>query len=245
MATYVLIIDDEQSSLDDSRRVVEGLKRADLVVHGVTSVAEALGFLNGHPEVSLVLCDVEMPVTDGLDAVGLLRDKCRRFVYLTGHPGYLDRANDTDADAFLLKPLREKHLLRQLDKLNQTIQMELGDDTLRFINDGAKRRLYAISLADIRYVSGAKDYIELVLPNETKLIYHTLKGFMAQRGIAARFIRISKSIVVPKDGIAEVGEKLVHLQHGHHFPIGPRYLEETNRFWQERLLGKRYPYEGG
>ncbi|GGC38467.1 DNA-binding response regulator [Parapedobacter defluvii] len=243
MAFQIIIIDDEPLSLADSKRVVEGLGRADITVQVFTGVARALEYVDKQQMVALILCDVEMPGTDGFSAVTLLGDKCQRFVYLTGHAEHLDEANDTDADAFLLKPLRERQLLRQITKLSKSLRAESDGDMLRFVNDGSKRRQYAVSIPDITHVEGAKDYIIVHTPARSYVVHHTLKGFLKEPGITGRFIRIHKSIIVRVESIRELGEGMVTLHNGDSFVIGPAYAEQFNAFWKARMLGKHKPDE--
>lgn len=244
MDYYILIIDDEQPALADARRVVEGIKRTDLTVETFTDVNQASAFIDTHHGLFMVLCDLEMPGIDGIEAASLLRGKCHRFVYLTGHANLLDKANDTEADAFLLKPLRLKQFLRQQDRMFQSIRSEFEYDTLRFVNDGSKKEIHSIRLEDIQYIHSAGDYIELFLPGESQLVYQTMKGFMEQIGIAARFIRISKTVIVSKRHILSINEGFVKIKGvDRGFLIGRAFTDTVKRYWKNRQLGRSYKHE--
>ncbi|WP_268255954.1 response regulator transcription factor [Streptomyces mashuensis] len=82
--------------LEDDIEVVEQVARGDEVV------AAAL-----RTPVDVALLDIEMPGMTGLDAAGLLRRQVPglKVVILTtfGRPGYLRRAMESGADAFLVK----------------------------------------------------------------------------------------------------------------------------------------------
>jgi CheY-like chemotaxis protein len=88
---------------------------------------EGLIFLRAHPEVDLVLLDVNMPTLSGLDVLAeVRRDPALArvpFVVLTaaGQRAYAARAPARGAAAFLTKPFSPKKLFRQVATL-------LGED---------------------------------------------------------------------------------------------------------------------
>ena len=81
---------------------------------------EGLAFLRAHPDVDLVLIDVNMPRRSGLEVLEEARaDPVLAkvpFVVLTaaGQAGYADRAKALGAAAFLTKPFSPRKLLRQV-----------------------------------------------------------------------------------------------------------------------------------
>lgn len=83
-------------SLEDDLEVVAQAARGD----------EVLAQARAH-EVDVALLDIEMPGMTGLDAAALLRDELPgvKVVILTtfGRPGYLRRAMEAGAEAFLVK----------------------------------------------------------------------------------------------------------------------------------------------
>ncbi len=81
---------------------------------------EGLAFLRAHPDVDLVLIDVNMPNRSGLEVLEEVRaDPVLGkvpFVVLTaaGQAAYADRAKALGAAAFLTKPFSPRKLLRQV-----------------------------------------------------------------------------------------------------------------------------------
>ncbi|CAG6396043.1 response regulator transcription factor [Streptomyces cocklensis] len=82
--------------LEDDMEVVAQVGRGDAVVAAAKAYA---------PDVALL--DIEMPGMTGIEAAALLRTECPRvkvvIVTTFGRPGYLRRAMESGADAFLVK----------------------------------------------------------------------------------------------------------------------------------------------
>ena len=70
---HVLVIDDEQASCN---AIVTLLRREGIDAEGVNDVSEALAYLR-HNEPDLVLLDLGMPRTDGLELLDALMDEPR------------------------------------------------------------------------------------------------------------------------------------------------------------------------
>ena len=81
---------------------------------------EGLAFLRAHPDVDLVLLDVNMPIRSGLDVLEEARADPAlgkvSFVVLTaaGQSAYAERARALGAAAFLTKPFSPKKLARRV-----------------------------------------------------------------------------------------------------------------------------------
>jgi len=121
---HLLVIDDEPFI---GRIVQLEFERGPYRVSVASDGNEGLAFLRAHPDVDLVLLDVNMPTRSGLDVLEEARadptlDKVS-FVVLTaaGQSAYAERARSLGAAAFLTKPFSPKKLVRQVAAI-------LGDD---------------------------------------------------------------------------------------------------------------------
>jgi CheY-like chemotaxis protein len=114
---HLLVIDDEPFI---GRIVRLEFEQGPYEVSVASDGDEGLAFLRAHPDVDLVLLDVNMPARSGLDVL----EEARRdpalgkvpFVVLTaaGQSAYAERARALGAAAFLTKPFSPKKLLRQV-----------------------------------------------------------------------------------------------------------------------------------
>lgn len=69
--------------------------------------------------VQIIFLDIEMPGTNGVDAALLLKEKYKKLniIYITGHPEYIYDAIGMHPSGFLVKPVTEDDILRELREL--------------------------------------------------------------------------------------------------------------------------------
>lgn len=112
MTGTILLVDDSRTVRMLVARTLVG---AGYQVLEAADGLEALARLQDGGEVSLVVCDVNMPNMSGLELLGAVRAAGRReaFVMLTteGDGKLVDIARSLGAAAWLVKPFKPEHLL--------------------------------------------------------------------------------------------------------------------------------------
>ncbi|MDY6937764.1 MAG: response regulator [Cyanobacteriota bacterium] len=121
-SSLILVVDDSQNLRYSLRSTLE--KQGYRILEAQDGL-EALDRLQRHPEVELVLCDVEMPRMNGLEFL----DRCRHdpelsdrpIVVLTSHTSekYRQIATELGASAYLTKPYTESELLSTVSQMCQ------------------------------------------------------------------------------------------------------------------------------
>src|SRR5690349_13290625 len=107
-STTILVVDDEPHLLD---YLCEALQAAGHDVLPATSAGEALNLFFGHgPRIQLVISDVWLPETDGIELVGMLTrlKPSLRFIYVSASPPSEVRKGPWP---YLQKPFRPASLL--------------------------------------------------------------------------------------------------------------------------------------
>ncbi|WP_424890179.1 response regulator [Streptomyces sp. XH2] len=101
-----VLLAEDQSMVREALAALLGLEGDIEVVAQVARGDEVLGAARAH-DLDVVLLDIEMPGMTGLDAAALVRRElpALKVVILTtfGRPGYLRRAMESGAEAFLVK----------------------------------------------------------------------------------------------------------------------------------------------
>ena len=112
----ILIVDDDP----DIRKVLNMLLRGEYAVAEAAAGAEAVRYIEAHPETDLVVLDVMMPGMDGFEAC----DKIRAFsnvpiLFLTAKSAEADRisAYGSGGDDFLSKPFSQGEFLAKVSSL--------------------------------------------------------------------------------------------------------------------------------
>jgi CheY-like chemotaxis protein len=116
MATQVLIVEDSPLNLELVRDVLEA---AGFEVLAARAAEECFAFLENHRP-DLILMDVQLPGTDGLQITRMLRTNPRTrdlmIVAMTAHAMVEDerRVMDAGCDGYLTKPIQTRMLVEQV-----------------------------------------------------------------------------------------------------------------------------------
>lgn len=115
MAGKILVIDD---SLLVRKQVGAALSAAGYTVIDASDGAEALDRLAAHRDVSLIVCDVNMPRMNGIEFLERVQSPAPVVMLTTeGQPEVVQRAKELGAKAWILKPFKPDHLLAAAKKL--------------------------------------------------------------------------------------------------------------------------------
>lgn len=118
----ILIVDD---SVTIRRQVVSGLGGAGFDVLEAADGVEGAERIRVASDLALVLCDVNLPRSSGLEMLESLRDELTRrglpVLMLTteGEPQLISRAKKAGARAWIVKPFKEHLLIGAVKKLTE------------------------------------------------------------------------------------------------------------------------------
>ncbi|MET9659873.1 response regulator transcription factor [Streptomyces sp. NPDC006510] len=120
MSMIRLLLAEDQSMVREALAALLGLEPDIEVVAQVARGDEALSAAHAH-DVDVALLDIEMPGMTGIDAAAVLRRELPavKVVVVTtfGRPGYLRRAMESGADAFLVKDAPASELAAAVRKV--------------------------------------------------------------------------------------------------------------------------------
>ncbi len=225
-----LILDDEDLAIRLLRSYVDKIPYLNLVA-AVNSGFEAIDILNSR-DVDLVFVDIEMPELTGMEFIRSLNRK-PAFIFVTAYREYAADAFEIDAVDYLVKPVSFERFLKSVNKYFKTYPGKAEVMFTTTIQLRADRKIHQITIADINYVEGLKDYIKIYLDNREMLIFKETLTSLHKRLASSGFIRCHKSYLVPiskikafnAEGI-ELGDRLI--------PIGRSYKEEVLRALENR-----------
>ncbi|MFJ5192974.1 response regulator [Streptomyces sp. NPDC088394] len=120
MSVIRLLLAEDQSMVREALAALLGLEPDIEVVAQVARGDEVLAAAHEH-DIDVALLDIEMPGMTGIDAAALLRRELPavKVVVVTtfGRPGYLRRAMESGADAFLVKDAPASQLAAAVRKV--------------------------------------------------------------------------------------------------------------------------------
>lgn len=200
------IVDDEPLALDLLETYVE--KTPFLQIKGkYASAVEAMKGLQEQP-VDLLFLDIQMPELDGLEFSHMVIPETR-IIFTTAFEQYALDSYRVNALDYLLKPISYRDFLEASNKALQWFELKnAADGTVDSAEDDeyiyvkSEYKLIQISLKDILYIEGLKDYVKIYVETEARPIMSlmSLKS-LEERLPTSRFLRVHRSYIVQKSKI--------------------------------------------
>jgi PAS domain S-box-containing protein len=140
----LLIVDDHAHNLFTLRTLIE--RHLDVVILEAGSGQEAIDLTHGHPDIDLIILDVQMPEMDGFQTASLLKLRKRTrdipIIFLTAafkSEEFQRRGFAVGAADYLLKPIEDAQLINKIStyfrliekerELNRTLELKVAERT--------------------------------------------------------------------------------------------------------------------
>ena len=115
------MVDDNKAVLSEGLFILEDIMPT-ATIAGFTSPKKSIEYAKVN-RIDLAILDIELGKSSGLDLCRTLLEinPCTRVIYLTAYPDYSLDAWKTDACGFMVKPLNQEDVRRQLKKLHYPV----------------------------------------------------------------------------------------------------------------------------
>jgi two-component system LytT family response regulator len=247
----VLIVDDEAPARKRMRNLVAAENDLELV--GESSDGEdALAKIKTlRPD--LVFLDIKLPGMSGLELGQILHAGISPYiVFTTAHSQYASEAFNVDACDYLMKPFDAGRFREALNKVKSRLrssdimrsdasiqQLMTRLDGIADTLDGtrAKRvgvkdgsRIKLLDLAEITHVKSYGDYLHIYKTDGSHSLVREKISKLMERIDGAEFVRISRSVGVNLDCVAELkpykrGDYEFIMKSGERFVSGPTHRD--------------------
>lgn len=209
-----LAIDDEKLVLDlleDNIRQVPYLN----LVKACRNAMEATAVLQSTP-VDLLFLDIQMPGLSGLQFLNSLPNP-PMTILVTAYDQYAMEGYNLDVVDYLLKPVSFERFLKACNKAHERFQLKLQQQPGMspapdhfFVN--VEYTLVKVSLADILYVEGLKDYIKIHVASSKKPVITRMSMKAIEEKLPDnKFVRTHKSFIIAAGRITSIKRDLVCL----------------------------------
>lgn len=241
----VLIVDDEAPARARLREMLAS--EADVEIAGEAETGAQAMELVGRLAVDVLLLDIQMPGSSGIDVAACLRHPRPYIIFCTAYDQYAVDAFELHAVDYLLKPISRARLRQALDRVRaQPAPAGALDDAVRrpkwgparfLVRNGA--RYAVIGEARVLYFSSEGGLTRLVAEQGQHWMDPTLNE-LEQRLDPARFFRVSRAALVNLNAVTEVfplpggGGELV-LKNGQRLEVSRRRFRDL----LESLAGAR------
>lgn len=213
----ILIVDDEQLARERLQRHLQELD-ADLELIEAENGLVALEQSQKHNP-DIVLLDIRMPGMDGIETANQLSEleTPPAIIFVTAYDEYALEAFDSQAIAYLLKPVRKEKLAKALQsakRLNrvqlQNIHHENSKPEKQHLSVRIHSGVRQIDLDDIFYFQAEQKYVTVKYREGEVLIEESLKSLENRFG--ELFIRIHRNALVAKQQLKAIRKD----QQGHY-----------------------------
>ena len=205
----ILIVDDEQLARERLQRHLQELDaRAELLQaeNGLSALEQTE---KHNPDI--ILLDIRMPGMDGIETANKLSEleTPPAIIFITAYDEYALDAFDSQAIAYLLKPVRKEKLAKAIQsarRLNrvqlQNLQLAGSESSKQHLSIRIHSGIRQIELADIYYFLAEQKYVNIKYREGEALIEESLKSLEAR--FNDTFIRIHRNALISKQQLKAI-----------------------------------------
>lgn len=237
-----LIIDDEPIALEKLRTYVEKTPQLELV-GACDSAFDAMEYVND-VDVNLIITDINMPDLNGLDFVKTLKNP-PMVIFITAYADYAVESYSVSAVDYLLKPYGYVEFSRAVNKAAEafalrkvssaTAERKEDADSIFFKVD---YRYVRVSLADIRYIKGYGEYLQVYVEGEKNPIV-TLSSFAAiKERLTDSFVQVHRSYIVNMNRVQQIERSRVVMDADTYIPVGESYKMAFQEYLARHSAGR-------
>lgn len=233
-----IIIDDEPLARQGIEMLVKQIPELILLgSFGDTDIATE--FMLGN-SVDLLFLDIQMPEVNGIEFAKKLSEDTL-IIFTTAYSNYALDSYEVDAIDYLVKPISIGRFKKAVEKAqsyydllklrNDNYQINSIDAESIFVKSGHK--FFNVSINDILYIEGLKDYVVLHMEEQKIVVNITMKSILSQMPDQT-FIQVNKSYIINIKQIDSFDSNDVVIK-GHEISIGSSYRSS----FFEKILSKK------
>ena len=243
MPLTCIIVDDEPLAV----KLIESFvaKTPDLKLLGsFTDSVEAINVVK-EQKPNLLFLDIQMPDLNGMELAHMIPTETR-VIFTTAFKEYAFESYEVSALDFLLKPIRYNKFMVAVEKAKEWFSSRSVENGVKTENSAATNlfvrvdgELRNITIENIIYVNGMKDYVMFYMDGEAKpLITHLTMKAVEEMLPPDKFLRVHRSYIIAVDKIRKVdrndciyiGNEIIHVPDG--------YQESFHNFLGTRTINK-------
>jgi DNA-binding LytR/AlgR family response regulator len=195
-----IAIDDEPLALELLQDNISKVPFLQLVA-ACDNAMEALQIIEKQP-VDLIFLDIQMPGLTGLQLIQSMTVK-PMFILITAYEKYALEGYNLDVTDYLVKPvaldrfIKACYKAKELFELKNASKENIAPANAEYFFVNVEYSLVKITIADIMYIEGLKDYIKIHLKSSSRPVVTRMPMKTIEDQLPAKqFIRIHKSYIV-------------------------------------------------
>jgi two-component system LytT family response regulator len=204
------------------------------------SALEAIDILE-KTSVDLMFIDINMPGLNGMDFVKTIKNP-PMVIFITAYSEYAVEGFTVNAIDYLLKPIDYNDFLKSANKARKFFQNNVpeskkeGDNSeYLFVKSGYK--IVRISLDDIIFIEGKREYVSIHLANGKSLMPLMSLRLLEEQLPSDRFMRVHRSYIVGLEKITTIDHSRIIFEGKANIPVSEQYKEAFNKYINSHSLG--------
>lgn len=200
------------------------------------SAITAMKDLRENP-VQLLFLDIQMPELSGIEFAKIL-PKETKVIFTTAFPQYAVEGYKVNALDYLLKPISYDDFLKSTDKALEWFSVLLKQDVYRrdrFMFVKSDYKLQRISLDDILYIEGLKDYVRFYLKNGDRIMSLMSMKKLEEYLPRPEFLRTHRSYIVHMTETPLVDRFRIVFGETY-IPISENYKDDVQNYFDQHTL---------
>lgn len=205
------------------------------------SALQAIEYIK-EEKVDVIFLDINMPEISGLDFKQRIPDDIQ-IVFVTAYEEYALKSYELDVTDYLLKPVSFERFYDAALKCQRKLANSLPFETQKvnehqqYILVKADKRLVKISINDILYIEGLKDYAKIYFETNKKLVIReSLKRIVDQLSDFG-FIRVHRSYIVSMNKVSAIYGNTLLIE-DQEIPVSKVHKDALlDQFTQMNILG--------
>lgn len=206
-----IAVDDEKLVLD---LVADDIQKVPFLqlVRKCRNVMEAATVLH-EEQVDLVFLDIQMPGINGLQFVQSLQ-RPPMVIFITAYKEHALEGFNLNAIDYLLKPVSFDRFLKACNKAQELYNLQQKpqskDEVLDYFFVYVEYNLVKVSIPDVLYIEGMKDYIKIHIAGATRPVITKMSMKAVEEKLSLhRFVRTHKSYIISADKVTAIKRDLI------------------------------------
>ena len=200
------------------------------------SALEAMKELRENPA-QLLFLDIQMPELSGIEFAKILPAETK-IIFTTAFQQYAIEGYKVNALDYLLKPISYEDFLRAANKALDYYTVTQKQQTYaqdRFMYVKSDYKLIRVSLDDILYVEGLKDYVRIYLTDGQKIMSLMNMKKFEEYLPHPEFLRTHRSYIVHMSKAQSV-DRFRIVFGSEYIPISDSYKDDVQQYFDQHTL---------
>jgi DNA-binding LytR/AlgR family response regulator len=184
-----------------------------------------------------------MPELSGMDLIKAINGKAK-VILTTAYSEFALESYELDVVDYLLKPIRLPRFLQAVQKAVNDLEeskenkhsLPGQEDDYIFVKTESKGKLLKITLDEIDYIEGMKNYVAIYCGGKKTLVYTSMKD-LEERLPKKQFLRVHKSFIIPIPRITGIEGNLLRLKNvTSEILIGDNYKSDLMEIIRNKMI---------